>query len=291
MPLSRPLTFALASFALAGSAHALDVTSAGLVVLNQTANGALSMTGNSLIEVPSAAVYVNSASVQAVQTVGTALLSTPDLFIVGQASFGGKSSCSGTVHQAAASYVNPLQGFAAPSSAGLPSFDIDTINSNAVVTLQPGRYTDELRVTGNATITFAPGVYYFEDGLRITAGSVSGVGVTLILVHGSLEISGTSSLSLSPPSSGITAGMVMAVDSDNCNGITLAGGSTVNISGTIYAPSSLVTLTGNSSIVGQGPIMGDLVVADRVRLTGTGSVKIGHPGNPAIVLPTMPLYD
>jgi hypothetical protein len=37
--------------------------------------------------------------------------------------------------------------------------------------------------------------------------------------------------------------------------------------------------------------MGDLVVAKRVALTGTGSIRIGHPLSPALQLPTQPLYD
>ena len=71
--LVRPAVGATAAFFLSAAAMASGATSgSGLVILNPTASGALSMTGNSAIQVPSAAVYVNSNSATAVSTVGTA---------------------------------------------------------------------------------------------------------------------------------------------------------------------------------------------------------------------------
>lgn len=268
-----------------------DVSSAGLVVLNLTADDALSMTGNSSIRVPAAAVYVNSNSERAVRTVGTATLDTPEMYIVGVPSFGGSSGCTGTVKRSSAPYVDPYNPFAIPSYAGMVDRGGVSIRSNSSMTLQPGRYSGGILVTGQANLTFSPGVYLVENGLDIRSGSVNGSGVTIIVMSGIFKISGTSQLRLTPPATGMTAGITLAMSPENESEMTLVGGSEVDIHGSIYARKSLLTLTGNSSVSTQGPTMGDLVVADRVRLTGTGAIKIGHQAMPAVKLPNVPTFD
>ena len=291
MQIIRSFVTALALVSLAGTALGSGTTGAGLVVLNPTASGALSITGNSSIQVPAAAVYVNSNSSTAVRTVGAARLDCPDLYIVGTPSFGGNSGCSGTVHRALVPFANPLQTFSIPSREGVADRGGVNIRRNDTVTLQPGRYTGNVSVTGNARITLSPGVYFFEAGLSITAGTVSGQGVTIIMITGALNLAGTSSLLLSPPTQGMTANVVITSAPNNTSGMSLAGGSEVVVTGTIYSPAALLTLTGNSQIVGQGPLMGDLVVTDRIQLTGTGSVRIGQAAAAPIALPTQPLFD
>jgi hypothetical protein len=44
-------------------------------------------------------------------------------------------------------------------------------------------------------------------------------------------------------------------------------------------------------VMGDGPQMGDLVVANKVTLAGTSVIKIGHPLAPALDLPALPLFD
>lgn len=268
-----------------------DLSSAGLVVLNTSADGALSMSGSSAIHVPAATVYVNSSSRNAVRTVGNAVLDTPELKIVGQANFGGQSSCTGAVHRVGIPFADPLNPFAVPSAGGMTDRGRVNISANSAVTLQPGRYSGGIVVTGNATLTLQPGLYLVENGLDIRSGSVSGAGVTIIVTSGSFGIAGTSSLRLSPPREGSMSGLVLAMAPTNTQPMSLAGGSEVDISGTIYARASLLTLRGNSTLSNQGPMMGDLVIADKVELVGTGAIKIGHPMMPAVQLPVQPIFD
>lgn len=268
-----------------------DLSSAGLVVLNETADAALSMSGSSEIHVPAATVYVNSSSRNAVRTVGTAILDTPELKIVGQANFGGQSACTGAVHRVTMPFADPLSPFAVPSAEGMTDRGRINISSNSAVTLQPGRYSGGIVVTGNATLSLQPGLYLVEQGLDIRSGSVSGTGVTIIVTSGSFRIAGTSGLRLSPPREGPRAGLVLAMAPTNREQMTLAGGSEVDISGTVYAKGSLLSLRGNSTLSNQGPTMGDLVIADKVELVGTGAIKIGHPMMPAVQLPAQPTFD
>lgn len=277
--------------AFAGSALASGTDGSGLVVLNTTANAALSMTGNSTVRIPARAVYVNSNSRSAVRTVGNATLDAPNLFVVGETSFGGHSGCTGSTTTHCVPYADPLSGVRIPTSTGLTDQGSVSITGGGSRVLSPGYYSHGISVTGNSSVTFSPGVYVINGDLRITSGTITGQGVCIVMLGGSLSIAGTSGLTLSPPTSGDLANVVIAQPRSNTTGMSLSGGSGVNIAGSIYAPGANITLTGNSTLEGEGPQMGDLVVADTVTMTGTSLIKIGRPTYQAIIPPQMPLYD
>jgi hypothetical protein len=280
--------FALAG--LAGTALAGGVEGSGLVVLNTSVSGALTMTGNASVIIPARATYVNSCSSSAVRTTGNATLDCPNLFICGGMSLSGNSGCTGVVACSAAPFCNPFDGMPVPSTEHLSPLPQKKVTGGSAE-LSPGYYANGISVSGNSSVSMAPGLYLVKNGFKITSGSVVGQGVVIVMLGGSLDFAGCSSLQLSPPSSGEYAGMVMYQPSSNNAQMSLAGGSEVSISGTIYSSKGELKLTGNSNLVGVGPQMGDLVVADRVTIAGTGSVKIGHPSFAAIILPKMPLYD
>jgi hypothetical protein len=277
---------------LAGSAFAAsDVTGSGVVVLDPSAEGALSMVGNSTVQIPARAVYVNSNHSQAVRTTGSATLDCPHLYIVGGANFGGGSCCTGCVTQSCNGYQNPLASMSCASTSGMSHLGSKVITGGSH-TLAPGYYDGGIRISGNSQVVFAPGVYLVGgDGLRVTSGAIVAEGVCIMMVGGSLNIAGCSSLSMSPPSSGMYSGMVIMQSQSNESEMSLAGGSEVNVSGTIYVPGALVNLVGNSNVQGQGPQMGDLLVSKKVRMAGTGTIKIGRPTSTAIQLPKLPLAD
>ncbi len=277
--------------ACAGSAYAGGISGSGLVVLNPSASGALTMTGNSTIFVPTHAVYVNSSSSSAVRTVGNASLDVPDVYICGGFSFSSNSGCTGAVHVSCVAYSNPMSAFAFPSAAGMSSHAAVSIGAGQNQTLQPGYYPNGISITGNSSVVFSPGVYLVGNKFKITAGSISGQGVSIVMLNGALSIAGASSLVLTPPSDGAMAGMVICQPSSNSSNMSLAGGSGTSVSGAIYLPNGVLSLVGTSSLEADGPLFGDLVVADRVSLTGNGAVKIGHPEMTAISLPHLPLAD
>lgn len=275
--------------ACASSAFAQQ-SGSGLVVLDQSASGALSMTGNSTVRIPARAIYVNSSHASAVRTTGNATMDVPTVYIVGGFSFTGQSGCTGAVVRSASPYVNPFQNTAFPSAASGPN------RGEAVITggsraLSAGYYPSGIRVSGNANVTFAPGVYILGGDFRVTSGALSGAGVCFVMLNGAMSIAGCSSLQLSPMTDGSLNGMVITQPSSNHNGMSLVGGSEVAISGSIYVPGATLTMTGNSSVAGVGPQMGDLVVANRVTMTGTSIIMIGRPQYAAVELPKMPLFD
>jgi hypothetical protein len=77
----------------------------------------------------------------------------------------------------------------------------------------------------------------------------------------------------------------------DCAGDGESGHPAFSISGTIYAPKAKLLMVGTSEITGEGPLMGDLVIADMVDLRGTAMIQIGHDDSVVVSFPTQPLYD
>ena len=261
----------------------------GLVVLDQSGSAALSMVGNAEVEIPARAVYVNSSHKQAVSTTGTAILDAPFLYVVGGTRFNGQSHCTGEVIQSVAPYQDPCSGTINPSTVGMVNHGAVSVSGN--VTLSPGYYSGGISMTsGSATLN--PGVYVIGgSGFKVNGGTLRGDGVCIIIQSGAFDLGGNGAVQLSPQYTGNYANMVIFQPGSNTTEMNLRGGSDLNIAGTIYAPNATLRMVGNSVAEGQGPQMGDIVVAKRVDMRGTSLIKIGRPGSPAIQLPPMAVYD
>lgn len=284
-------TAALTGIALTSVARADDPPPppSGLVVLDQTGSAALSMVGSAEVEIPARAVYVNSSHKQAVSTTGTAILDAPFLYVVGGTRFNGQSRCTGEIINSVAPYSDPCSGTLNPSTAGMEVRVTPPLSGD--VTMSPGYYPAGFNMTSSANVTFLPGVYVFGNGFTVKGGSVSGEGVCFIVPSGAFDLGGNGAISLAPSYTGPYANMVLFQPSSNTNEMKLSGGSNLHLTGTIYTPGATLRMVGSSEAVGEGPLMGDIVVAKRVDLRGTSLIKIGRPGSPPIQLPPMAVYD
>jgi hypothetical protein len=264
---------------------------AGLVVLHPSASGALTMSGQSHVQVPANAVYVNSSHSFALKTSGQCLIDTPHLYTCSPSSSNVASHCSGQTHFSACSYADPLCNVCFPTSAGMANYGNKSISSSQVVTLQPGRYGN-ISISGQAQVTFQPGVYLIEGDMSVTGQvHINGAGVALVFSVKSLSISGGAEVNLTPPASGNLAGIVMSQPPCNSSAMSLSGGSAMNIAGTIYLPGAEIKLSGQGTVEGEGPQIGDLVIVRTATMSGQGLIKIGRAEMVAIELPKLPLYD
>jgi hypothetical protein len=286
------MTVVLGLSALSASALGDGLQGSGMIVLNPSASGALTMTGNATVRIPARAVYVNSSNSHAVTTSGNATLDCPNLYLCGQASFSGHSGCTGAVTHTAVAYADPLSGLALPNGVGLTSYATSSVSGGAV-TLHPGYYRNGYSISGQSIVTLEPGTYVFGgSGFRLSGGaSVTGAGVTLVLAQGSMSLSGQGSVMLSPPATGPMSSVVIAQPAGNSNSLSLSGGSNMLITGAIYAPGATITMSGNSTVEGSGPQMGDIVIANRVTMSGTAEIRIGSREMIAIVPPKLPYAD
>jgi hypothetical protein len=150
-------------------------------------------------------------------------------------------------------------------------------SGNGSYTLNPGIYK-QISVSGNAKVTLNPGLYLIEGGGLTVSGNagISGTGI-MIYNTGSnypnaggnfggitLSENGTFSLTASATSTGGTdAGILIFQPTANTRALSLSGNGVAGITGTVYAPSAQVVISGNASLGGS-------LIADELSLSGNG---------------------
>jgi hypothetical protein len=237
------------------------VASPSIVVLNGSASGALSLSGNSAINIPGA-VIVESSSRTAISVGGNARLSP---------------AATGV------SVPDPFAGLAGPSTTGLTNYGAERLTGSSSATLNPGIYS-QIKVLGNASLTMNPGVYIIEGGgLTVTGNaSISGSGVMIYNAgsnypgnggsFGGITLSGTGTFNLSAPTTGIYAGLLIFQSRQNTRALSFSGNAMAGMAGTIYAANASLSMSGNASL--QSPL-----VVGRLSLSGNVSLTQMADGN------------
>lgn len=158
--------------------------------------------------------------------------------------------------------------------------------SSAVVTFEPDYdhpsgmratcFQDGLKLSGNNTYEFKPGLYIINGGEMQVNGTVeliSGLaanGVTFFLTNGAtVKFNGTADFDMSAPDYGEYSGMLFFGDRDDRVEHEILGNAGATIRGAVYTPNSNVTYTGSATSTGGcTQIIGN-------RVTFTGSSKLG----------------
>jgi hypothetical protein len=278
---------------LAGSAMAQNSIGMGLVILHPTAESAFRMQGNADFRIEGSGVYVNSNHLQAVTAQGAVTLDAPFIYTRGGVQMGGNFTFTGQL-QGSNWCEDPLAGLEFPShtAPGVTVRGAMNISGRTTVMLPANSYwSGGISISGsNADVTFAPGIHYIGgSGLSASGGRIVGDGVLLIMVEGSLSLTGGIELMLRSGDNGM-ANIVIAQARNNSSQMQLAGGSNFLVLGTIYSPAAHVRLGGSSSS-GQGPQMGHLVVANTLELHGGGRMRVGDNNLQTIQLMMSPMWD
>ena len=131
--------------------------------------------------------------------------------------------------------------------------------------------------TCSSTLTLAPGVYVFENGVTfggcVTSGTSGGIcGTTLDVYQGSFNLNSQTYFNLHAPTSGSTQGIVIMEPPGNTNPLNLqVGHSTGNvygisgdIAGIIYTPDALLEFndSGCDTLCGGLTLDADIIVKD-----------------------------
>jgi hypothetical protein len=124
-------------------------------------------------------------------------------------------------------------------------------------TINPGVYCGGMKINAGANITLNPGLYYIDGGDFTVngGGTITGSGVTLIFTKknsnswAAVTINGNATVSLSPPKSGPTAGIVVFGDRAMPKGTAFKfnGGATQYFAGAIYVPNGAISFAGGAS--------------------------------------------
>jgi uncharacterized delta-60 repeat protein len=298
-----PSGLSSANYAISYVAATLNVTLAAnsVYLLNASASGALSMSSNAAIHLPGTLI-VDSTSASAISASGNAqVTATGGVLVAGGVQKSGNASVTKTGTPGATG--DPLANLAGPTPPSYTGTPIsESIGANTVATINPGLYS-QISVSGNAKLTLNPGVYVIGlGGVNVSLNaSLTGNGVTYILEGGGFNVSGNASVSgsnvlivnggsnypnfgapgqtygaislssngsfnLSAASTGTYAGILIYQTRDNNKGLSLGGNGITGLIGLIYAPSALLTLSGNASM--QDPlIVGMLNLNGNITLT------------------------
>ncbi|HEV3311885.1 MAG TPA: S53 family peptidase, partial [Chloroflexota bacterium] len=222
-----------------------------IFVLDSSAGGSLSLSGNASLKIPGA-IVVDSSSPSALTASGNAQIKASVIEVHGGVQKSGNASFSPAPSTGAAVLPDPLASLAEPSTSGLTSYPSVSLSGNSSATIKPGIYS-QIIDSGNGTLTLTSGLYIIEGGGFSVSGnaSVSGSGVTIFNAgskypttggtYGSITFSGNGSYNLSPPTSGTYAGIVIFQSRDNSKAVTLSGNAQLNAAVVV----DTMTISGN----------------------------------------------
>ncbi len=266
--------------AVAGAAP--GQTGYALMQLDQTASQALFMTGSGGISVTGGSLIDDSGAPDAAVRLGSVgVLTVPAPYTAN--AVGGEVNLS-QVRTGSPSVPDPYARYPTPATSGLPIFSNTIISQTA--TLAPGVYVNGINISGNATVTFEPGMYIIKGGGIYVSGGTNLIGSGITIFNtlsnyptetgtcGPLNFSGGGQLMLTAPTSGAYSGMLMYQDRTCTQMVTLTGnGAITSPSGTIYAPTANITVTGTGGLTVNGQI-----VSDTLSVTGTGGLRVNYSG-------------
>jgi hypothetical protein len=257
-------------------------------VLDPSASGALSLSGNASINLPGP-IYVDSTSSSALSASGNAQLTGALIAVAG----GFKKTGNAIISPApttGVSAADPLSALAAPNPAGLTNYGSVSF-TNGSHTINPGIYS-QIKVSGNASVTMSagsggtPGIYIIEGGGLTVTGNASLGGQNVFIYNtgsnypnsggnfGGITLSGSGTFSLTAPTSGLYAGVAIFQSRANTRALSFSGNAMSGISGIIYAPSALLSFSGNSQLQSALDV-GMLNLSGNVALTQTAAGSDG----------------
>jgi Putative Flp pilus-assembly TadE/G-like len=253
----------------------------GIILLDPTASGALTDSGNGSITVNGgASIVIDSSSASAAVVSGNGSVSASQFVITGSPGdiVSGNGRFVGGIESGQTQTVDPLGYLPEPSAGGLSvqSNSQLSVGGNSSQSVSPGVYVGGISVSANASLTMSPGVYYMQGGGFTSSGNgnISGSGVLIFNSPNStsdkISLAGNGNINLSPPTSGMYQGITMFQERTSSAPISITGNGSISLSGTVYAAHAAVTLSGN----GGSNVVGGQYIASTMSVSGNGSVNM-----------------
>jgi hypothetical protein len=236
----------------------LDPQGACIYALDPHDNASFSTVGTADVH-SSCGVYVDSDDPSAITVSGGGVVNASVVKVVGGYNTNGGGIL--TPVPATGQAVTPDPFAALPAPVVPNRCDSNGINGTATPTPNATDHMyvicGDIRLTGNATQTFAPGIYIVKNGgITWNNGHVRGTGVTFYMTadtpnqYTAVSIAGNEDVQLSAPSSGTYRGVLFFQDRNlptSAAGSNFLGGSTQILNGSLYFPTTLITYTGGNN--------------------------------------------
>jgi hypothetical protein len=258
----------------------------GLLTLDPSGSGALTVTGNGGVVVNNCgAVVVDSSNPAAAILSGNGTVSAMDIDVTGGTVVTGNGAFLGApvMHEPPTADIVGLPLPAAPAT----TFPAVNDSSSTPLMLSPGTYVGGISLSGQANVTLLPGVYYLQGGgLKVSGqASLTGNGVFIINApatpNDGISFTGQGNITLTTAASlpGIYApyaGVTIFQDPTSTAPFMISGGGSLTMDGILYAPSAALDMTGNGGLTDStdhtAPVAA-VIVFDAI-LTGNGVLTI-----------------
>lgn len=250
MQLFQPGSMAVTARAVAG----LKPGTGCIYTLGTSGTDLTISSGSAYINAPDCNVLDDSTGSTALSLSGGSYINANS---IGIASPGGHTFSGGSTTYDSGSYTSPKTNVTLPSS--IPSFT-DPLASLPEPSTSPctttvisnGSYSQGcfagLSIPAGKSVSLSPGLYVINGDFTVSAsGSISGSGVTFYITGKATFSGGSSSTSLSAPTSGVYDGILFFTGRSDTQTFTFSGGSGGNVDGIIYVPDANLTLSGGST--------------------------------------------
>ena len=179
---------------------------------------------------------------------------------------------------------DPLRHIPEPNPSALTTQRSNKLHlSNGTRTISPGVYRGGIDVSGQGNLVMEPGIYYMDGGGFSFSGqgNLYAPGVMIFnaptLSSHVIDISGTGSIYMSPPTDGIYKGLTLFQDRESGNNLSVSGGGDMDITGTFYAAGGLLKVSG-----GGDSKVGSQYISRFLTIAGNGGLTIDYDPTQAI---------
>ncbi|MCI0377030.1 MAG: pilus assembly protein TadG-related protein [Gemmataceae bacterium] len=268
----------------------------GIIVLDQTAEGALNVAGGGVVKIDTAVIVNSSHATTAALGQGSSggQISAADFFVYGGITEQGGEQFIGNKHTGIPPTPDPLAYLPAvdPATLYLPPAPTKTKNADGTFTVRykAGIYTNGLSLSGNSDTTFVlePGIYYMDGGGFNVSGS-SNLSANGVMIYNApkkdtdvVYIAGQGKIVMTPPTTGVYTGISIFQDRNSTAPITIKGNGNAFITGAIYGASAPAFVEGNGDAAAgaNNQILGSQYVTGTLRVAGNGGFRITANGGP-----------
>ncbi len=262
----------------------------GIILLDPTMPSALALSGGGTVTVQNSSVIVDSNNSEAAYSGGGSIAAANEFDVVGGYGVSNGGSFVGPVYTDSIPAPDPLAYLPEPDPTTLTLQSTKKINiTGGNVTLSPGVYEGGIAISGNANVTLSPGIYYMGGG-GFSFGGGGSVGGTLtgsgVMIYNapssksnsdviSIKGNSSSSISLSPPTSGLYQGISLFQERTANQPINITGNGSFTVTGTFYGAAANLSVAGN----GVNNIIGSQYISDSLTTSGGGSYYVAWDAN------------
>lgn len=256
------------------SAQLSSETPICMIGLEGASSNVIGITGGGSVFADGCAAYSNSTAVDGISVDNKALLKT-GFTCSGGGAKGVVSAFSPAPTTDCPPMADPLSQRPQPNAG--PCDHTDFSVKNQTVTINPGIYCGGLEVDNNANVTMKPGVYIINGGEFSTKnnGSVTGAGVTIFFtgLDGRINFDGSTSLDMTAPATGPTAGLLMFQDRAMAlTDFEISSKSAGRLLGTIYLPNGHFKVNAPGKVADQSAFT--VIVARSMEIGGKAQMYL-----------------